>query len=89
MSKFKEQRVGVLVDIQNLYYSAKVLHSKKVNFKNVLEEAVSGRKLGTFSTGLLQEEKSKIDVTNYFGSSNEMLLFEIIGKSQRQTLKGI
>ncbi len=45
MSKFKEQRVSVLVDIQNLYYSAKVLHNKKVNFKNVLEEAVSGRKL--------------------------------------------
>lgn len=44
MSKFKEQRVGVLVDIQNLYYSAKVLYNKKVNFKNVLLEAVSGRK---------------------------------------------
>jgi len=45
MAKFKEQRVGVLVDIQNLYYSAKVLHNKKVNFKNVLEESVSNRKL--------------------------------------------
>ncbi len=45
MARFKEQRVGVLVDIQNLYYSARVLHSKKVNFKNVLQEAVSGRKL--------------------------------------------
>lgn len=45
MAKFKEQRVGVLVDIQNLYYSAKVLHNKKVNFKSVLEESVSGRKL--------------------------------------------
>lgn len=45
MAKFKEQRVGVLVDIQNLYYSAKVLYGKKVNFKNVLNEAVSERKL--------------------------------------------
>lgn len=45
MSKFKEQRVGVLVDIQNLYYSARVLHSKKVNFKKILEEATAGRKL--------------------------------------------
>lgn len=26
---YKEQRVGVLVDIQNLYYSAKVLHKRK------------------------------------------------------------
>lgn len=45
MSKFKEQRVGVFVDIQNMYYSAKVLHNKKVNFKNVLAESVSERKL--------------------------------------------
>ena len=45
MAKFLEQRVGVLVDIQNLYYSAKVLYGKKVNFKKVLEEAASGRKL--------------------------------------------
>ncbi|GBE16606.1 NYN domain protein [bacterium BMS3Abin15] len=45
MAKFKEQRVGVLVDIQNMYYSAKALYSKKANFKRILEESVAGRKL--------------------------------------------
>ncbi len=45
MAKFQEQRVAVLVDIQNLYYSARVLYGKKVNFKNILSEGVSGRKL--------------------------------------------
>ncbi len=45
MSIYKEQRVGVLVDIQNLYYSAKVLHKKKVNFGAILKEAVGDRKL--------------------------------------------
>ncbi len=45
MAKFAEQRVGVLVDIQNMYYSARVLYSKKVNFKNVLLSAASDRKL--------------------------------------------
>ena len=45
MAQFKEQRVGVLVDIQNLYYSAKALYGKKVNFQKVLEEAVGERKL--------------------------------------------
>lgn len=43
--KFSEQRIGVLVDIQNMYYSAKVLYKKKVNFKEILKSAVSGRKL--------------------------------------------
>lgn len=45
MSMYKEQRVGVLVDIQNLYYSAKVVHGKKVNFGEILKEASEGRKL--------------------------------------------
>ncbi|MFZ5982318.1 MAG: NYN domain-containing protein [Patescibacteria group bacterium] len=45
MDIYKEQRVGVLVDIQNLYYSAKVLHKKKVNFGAVLKEATGDRKL--------------------------------------------
>jgi len=41
----KEQRVGVFVDVQNLYYSARSLYSSKVNFKEILKEAVRGRKL--------------------------------------------
>ena len=39
------QRVGVFVDIQNMYYSAKHLYNAKVNFKKVLEQAVNGRQL--------------------------------------------
>lgn len=45
MSIYKEQRVGVLVDIQNMYYSARVLFSKKVNFGMLLKEGVGDRKL--------------------------------------------
>lgn len=43
--KFLEQRVGILVDIQNMYYSAKVVYKKKVNYKEILKSAVDGRKL--------------------------------------------
>ena len=45
MTKHHEQRVGVLVDVSNMYHSAKNLYKKKVNFKAVLDEAVAGRKL--------------------------------------------
>jgi uncharacterized protein (TIGR00288 family) len=45
MLKHKEQRVGVLVDVSNMYHSAKNLFKKRVNFKEVLTQAVSGRKL--------------------------------------------
>ena len=40
-----EQRVGVFVDVQNLYYSAKNIYTAKVNFSNVLRSAVGRRKL--------------------------------------------
>jgi uncharacterized LabA/DUF88 family protein len=43
--KHPEQRVGVFIDVQNLYYSAKNLYGRKVNFGKIVEEAVAGRKL--------------------------------------------
>jgi len=45
VTKHKEQRVGVLMDVQNLYHSAKNLYKAKVNFGEILKTAVSGRKL--------------------------------------------
>jgi len=37
------QRVGVFVDIQNMYYSARNLYKAKVNFEKILRTAVSNR----------------------------------------------
>ncbi len=42
--KPKEQRVEVLIDVQNLYYSARNLYHQKVNFAEVLKTGISGRK---------------------------------------------
>lgn len=43
--KHSDQRVGVFIDTQNMYYSGRHLFKRKVNFKNIVEDAVSGRKL--------------------------------------------
>ncbi len=45
MKQSKNQRVGVFVDVQNLYYSAKNIYNSKINFKELLKIAVSGREL--------------------------------------------
>ena len=45
MIKHNEQRVGVLVDVSNMYHSAKNLYNKKTNFKEILVKAVADRKL--------------------------------------------
>lgn len=60
--KHPDQRIGLLIDIQNLYYSARVLYGRKVNFKNLLSAAVENRKLIRaiaygISTEEAQEEK--------------------------------
>jgi len=43
--KHKNQRVVVLIDVQNMYHSAKALYQKRVNFKEVLKQAVANRQL--------------------------------------------
>jgi uncharacterized LabA/DUF88 family protein len=41
----KDQRIGVFVDVQNMYYSARNLYTAKVDFKSLLKDAISNRKL--------------------------------------------
>lgn len=43
--KHQKQRVGIFIDAQNLYHSAKNLYKAKVNFAEILEEAVADRML--------------------------------------------
>lgn len=43
--KHPEQRVGIFIDTQNLYHSAKNIYHARVNFANVLKDAVAERRL--------------------------------------------
>lgn len=43
--KHTEQRVGVFIDTQNLYHSAKNIYHARVNFGNVLKDSVADRRL--------------------------------------------
>lgn len=45
MIKNQYQRVGVFVDVQNMYYSARNIYNSRVNFGKILESAISGRQL--------------------------------------------
>jgi uncharacterized LabA/DUF88 family protein len=69
--KHKEQRVGVFIDTSNLYHSAKNLYKRKVNFGNVLKDAVAGRKLVRAIAYVITseggEEKSFFDALTKLG----------------------
>jgi len=43
--KYTDQRVGILVDVQNMYHSAKSLYGARTNFLEILKTAVASRKL--------------------------------------------
>ena len=43
--KHKDQAVAIFIDVQNLYYSARHLYNRKVNFAEIVKTALAGRKL--------------------------------------------
>lgn len=67
--KHKEQRLGVFIDTQNLYHSAKNLYGAKVNFGKVVEEAVANRALIRAIAYVITTE-----------SGEEKSFFEALGK---------
>jgi len=45
MIEQNSQRVGVFVDVQNMYYSARALFDSNVNFSRLLQNAVGSRQM--------------------------------------------
>lgn len=41
--KHKAQRVGIFIDTQNIYHSAKNIHHAKANFSAIVKDALDGR----------------------------------------------
>jgi len=80
--KHKDQRVGVLIDVQNMYHSAKNLYKSRVNFREILKTAVAGRKLiraiGYVVTTESGEEKAFLEALEKAGieiRSKELQIF--------------
>ena len=68
----KAQRVGVFIDVQNMYYSAKSMYKGKVNFAQILKQAVSERGLiraiaYVIKTDVVKEEKNFFDALEKIG----------------------
>lgn len=76
-SGHKDQRIGVFVDVQNMYYSAKHLYNSKANFRTILREAVSGRKL---IRAIAYVIKADVKDENTFYDALEEMGFEVKSK---------
>lgn len=62
--KHKSQRVGIFIDTQNIYHSAKNLYGAKVNFGQVVKDALEGRVLIRATAYVITTESG--DEKNFF-----------------------
>jgi len=76
-SGHKDQRIGVFVDVQNMYYSAKHLYNSKANFRTILREAISGRKI---IRAIAYVIKADVKDENTFYDALEEMGFEVKSK---------
>ena len=60
---FESQRVGVFIDVQNMFYSAKSLVHGKLDYQKLLEGIVKGRQLVRATCYIVQ--KADIDQTTF------------------------
>jgi uncharacterized LabA/DUF88 family protein len=72
--KHKEQRVGIFIDAQNLYHSAKNLYQARVNFGQVVKDALAGRALIRAMAYVITTE-----------AGDEKSFFEALGKMGIET----
>ncbi len=67
--KHKEQRVGIFIDTQNLYHTARNIYNARVNFGQVVKDALAGRALIRAVAYVISTE-----------SGEEKSFFEALGK---------
>lgn len=72
--KHTRQRIGVFIDTQNLYHSAKNLYHARVNFGQVVKDAVGDRELIRAVAYVISTE-----------SGEEKAFFEALGKAGIET----
>ena len=72
--KHKNQRVGIFIDTQNLYHSAKNIYGAKVNFDQVVKEGLAGRSLTRAVAYVITTE-----------AGDEKSFFEALGKMGIET----
>jgi uncharacterized LabA/DUF88 family protein len=59
----RDQRVGIFVDVQNMFYSAKTLHQSKIDYRKLMDGILRGRRLVRAIAYVVQ--KSDVDQSSF------------------------
>ena len=86
--KHKEQRVGVFIDTQNLYHTARNLYHSKVNFGQIVKEALDGRRLVRAVAYVIStesgEENAFFDALTKMGIETKVKDLQIFGSGAKK-----
>ncbi|MBS3816725.1 MAG: NYN domain-containing protein [Candidatus Thermoplasmatota archaeon] len=85
VSIYKDQRVGIFVDVQNMYYSARNVYSNKVDFESLLKKAQQNRKVTRAVAYAIESETP--DEANFFDLLEE-IGFEVKKKPLKEYYGG-
>ncbi|MGR3220373.1 MAG: LabA-like NYN domain-containing protein [Candidatus Anammoxibacter sp.] len=83
--KWTNQRIGIFVDVQNMFYSAKALHHSKIDYSKLLLEVVDGRNLIRAIAYVVQ--KAEVDQSGFIEALTR-LGYEIKTKELRMRADG-
>jgi uncharacterized LabA/DUF88 family protein len=72
------QRVGVFVDVQNLYHSSKHLYNARVNFDILLKTVVSGRPLIRAVAYVVRSDSVLTEMDAKYEATGEESFFEVL-----------
>lgn len=79
-----DERIGVFVDIQNIYYGARDNFNGKIDFKKLLENVVRGRKLIAAKAYIVNSEVDNRQFVKLLSQLN----YEVVSKSLKTRMDG-
>jgi uncharacterized LabA/DUF88 family protein len=79
------QRLAVFVDVQNIFYSARAVYQRKVNFEQLLRKIVGGRELVRAVAYIVQSPD--VDQTSFINLLHSVG-FEVKGKQLKKRPDG-
>lgn len=79
--RYASQRVGIFVDVQNLYHSARNLYHGRVNYMELIRHLTGGRELIRAIAYVVKSEGTAAEVARPDGGSSEAAFFEALEKA--------
>lgn len=83
-----DERVGIFVDIQNVYYGAMDNFNSKIDFKKLTESIIKGRKLVVTNAYLIRADNDNTNFVNFLKQLGYNIVSKDLKKRSDGTAKG-